>query len=250
LSDDHKDFKELRRQMSTDIWNTVAVAELENDWLHARDLARQTFDTCNEASCLNFAKEDLNLRGTRVIHLGSTITNVVVEAVDGSLVAANVATRGAAGLEVASSSNLARASNTMRFGSVASKALGVFGAVAATGIAVHGWCSTKLCQQAVQSKLSELTSSLLHMQRWLAGLDDLECPICLENLSLADEAQRCSNNWHYFHSRCLREWCQDCETRQLPLTCPSCRGDLSGECKRLDDFITGDIRTHLVELSI
>merc|ERR1711865_30764 len=142
------------------------------------------------------------------------------------------------------------ASSTVRLASVASRAFVVFGAVAATGIAVHGWSTTKFSQKAVRSKLAELTSSLLYMQKWLAGLDHLECPICLENLGLTDQAQCCSSNWHYFHSKCLEQWCQECVGKHLLPTCPECRCDLTMEVKPLDEFITHDVRAHLEDLSV
>merc|ERR1711871_146574 len=167
--------------------------------------------------------------GARLIQVGSSISNVIAEAVEGGVVATNAS----------------EAASAMRVVSGASRAFAVFGAVAATGIAVHGWCTTKFSQQAVRAKLTELTSSLLYMQRWLAGLDDLECPICLESLSLSDNSQRCLHNWHYFHASCLQEWCQSCDRQQWVQTCPECRGEVVAEVKTLDDFITSDMRAHL-----
>jgi hypothetical protein len=255
LTVENTHLSEFRRQMSMDMWNAVAVAELENEWLHAREYEGQAFEA---AACASRAAvpEDVRAGGTRLIQLGSALVGMADMAGD-TLTATGVAaatgatvTRGIDVATSASSSNLAAASSTARLGSVASRAFGVFGAVAATGIAVHGWCTTKISQQVLRAKLAELTSSLLFMQRWLASLDNLECTICLENLSLLDNAARCSSNWHYFHASCLEQWCNGCAGRNVESTCPDCRGEIADESRPLDDFIARDVRSHLEQLPL
>lgn len=116
LSVDCSTLAALRRQMALDIWNTIAVAELENDWLIARTQAGQPLAAC-DASDLPNLQEDINAGGARLIQVGSSISNVIAEAVEGSVVA----------------SNATEAASAMRVASGASRAFAVFGAVAATG---------------------------------------------------------------------------------------------------------------------
>jgi hypothetical protein len=231
LSVDHHIFATFREQMAKDVWNTIAVAELENDWLVAREQAGEALASC-DAPDIKSSMEDLGASSARLIQVGATSATLAAEVVEEGLKAASTG-----------------ASSAMKIGTFASRAFAVVGAVAAAGIAVHGWSTTKFSQQAVRAKLSELTSSLLYMQRWLAGLDDLECPICLEVLSLQDHSQRCTN-WHYFHAECLQQWCQDCTDREIDPTCPECRGAVADDVKTLDNFIFSDMRTHLGELPV
>jgi hypothetical protein len=162
-----------------------------------------------------------------MMQLGASATNMFAEMADGGAVAA----RGAAAA-----------------GTATARVFGVFGAVAATGVAVHGWCTTKFSQKAVRVKVVELTTSLLYMQRWLAGLEHLECSICLETLPLMGSARRCGN-YHYFHAECLQDWCQTCDQQGWLVSCPECRGDVSADSQPLDDFITADVRLHLLASS-
>jgi len=223
VSEDGYMLNTFRSQLSLDHLNAVAVAELENEWLLACEKLEMTTSWASSNSGVGNGKDELGVRSARVVQLGANLSNGAAQLADGATV-----TRGF----------VAASGPTARF-------LGVFGAVAATGVAVHGWCTTKFSQKAVRAKLAELTSSQLYMQRWLAGLERLECPICLESLSLGGEARRCSNNFHYFHATCLEDWCQTCGKEDWQVTCPECRGGVSSETQTLDDFITSDMRAHL-----
>lgn len=222
VSEDSCMLKSFRNQLSLDRWNAHAVAELENDWLVAREKAEEALAEEGDSGIGNGSTE-LCFKGARFVQMGSSVTNVVSQLADGA-----VATRGA-----------------VAAGAATARVAGVFGAVAAVGVAAHGWSTTKFSQKAVRAKLAELTSSLLSMQRWLAGLERLECPICLEALSLVGQTRRCCHSYHYFHAECLQNWCQTCEGRDWAVTCPECRGQVSADEQSLDDFITTDMRTHL-----
>jgi len=221
VSEDSNMLKAFRDQLSLDNLNTIAVAELENEWLLAREKVVEAYAEKGTPEIGNGTME-LSIRSGRFVQLGSTITNIVAELADGGV----AATRGAT------------AANVVRVGAVTARVFGVVGAVAATGVAVHGWSTTKFSQKAVRSKLAEMTSSLLYMQRWLAGLEHLECPICLESLPLVGETRRCADNYHYFHASCLQDWCQTCVQQEWAITCPECRGEVSADTHTLDDFIT------------
>ncbi len=47
-----------------------------------------------------------------------------------------------------------------------------------------------LIQDLVKARQTELASSLLETQRWLAAVSALECPVCLEQIALSDEVRR------------------------------------------------------------
>jgi hypothetical protein len=232
ISKDSSKLKAFRDQLSTDNLNTVAVAELESEWLAAREKAVEMAD--RTASGINGSSETGSRVSGSFMQVGATITTIAAQIADESVVAA----RGAA------------VTGAMRAGAIGARVFGVLGAVAATGVAVHGWSTTKFSQKAVRAKLDEMTTSLLCMQKWLAGLGDLECPVCLETLQLDAETRRCVHNFHYFHAQCLEDWCQTCTRHQWSVTCPECRGDVSSDVQTLDEFITSDMQTHLKELSV
>jgi hypothetical protein len=231
ISEDSCKLKAFRNQLSLDNLNTVAVAELESEWLLAREKAVELAEKSPSSGI--HGRSDTQVSGS-LMQVGSTITTIVAQIADESV----LATRGAA------------VTGAMRVGAVGARVFGVLGAVAATGVAVHGWSTTKFSQKAVRAKLDEMTTSLLCMQRWLAGLDNLECPVCLETLQLDAETRRCANNFHFFHAKCLEDWCQTCTRHQWAVSCPECRGDVAPDTHTLDDFITSDMQTHLKALSV
>jgi hypothetical protein len=226
VTEDSCMMKAFRNQLSLDNLNTIAVAELESEWLLAHERAVEAYA---ERGVLGngSAPADLGKNSARVLQVGSTITNIVADLADGGVAAA----RGTAAASAAARGTAA----------TAGRVLGVFGAVVATGVAVHGWSTTKFSQKAVRAKAAEMTSSLLYMQRWLAGLEHLECAICLECLPLLGETRRCSDNFHYFHAQCLQEWCQTCVRQDWEITCPECRGHISEGTHTLHDFVFSDV---------
>jgi len=67
-----------------------------------------------------------------------------------------------------------------------------------------------------------------------------DCAICCESLSPSDAAMRCTGqggSYHYGHAKCLAEWVQRCRTNSTTPTCPTCRGPLQMNRRRLQDFM-------------
>jgi len=67
-----------------------------------------------------------------------------------------------------------------------------------------------------------------------------DCAICCESLSPSDAAMRCSGqggSYHYGHAKCLAEWIQRCRANSTTPTCPTCRGPLQMNRRRLNDFM-------------
>lgn len=68
------------------------------------------------------------------------------------------------------------------------------------------------------------------------------CPICTEDMNPNDAAMRCNGaagRRHYFHVQCLTQWIQQCRRDGHAPTCPTCRGALQVQQKRLHDFLSG-----------
>lgn len=60
--------------------------------------------------------------------------------------------------------------------------------------------------------------------------EEVECPVCLDTISVNDSAMRCAGEHareHYFHAECLAEWSQTQRTQRAQPTCPVCRGYVS-----------------------
>jgi len=218
---DRLQLRELREQMSAEAWNTLAVAELEREWLQARDAASEALQAAEGGS---LAKQ---LEEAGVV--GAAVAKVVIDAVDGS-----------------SSGGSAAAAGLSQVAKAAPRVLGVASAVLSTGIAIHGWSTTKSFQVSVQEKAEALESALLHTQRWLSGVGELECGICLCPVGLGDAARRCGT-WHYCHARCYRQWEETCRASGRTPVCPLCNGAMNPEERTLEGFLTEDIRSNLRE---
>ena len=133
---------------------------------------------------------------------------------------------------------------------VAARALGVVGAVVSTGVAVHGWVTTKGLQETCRSRLTSVNSATVATQRWLAAMSQLECSICLGAIELHEEARCCSKSWHYAHAHCLGDWEKECEQHGRPATCPLCCGPLSLKRGVLQDLMVEDIQNYMNEAQL
>merc|ERR1719329_932409 len=120
---------------------------------------------------------------------------------------------------------------------LAVRALGVVGAVVSTGVAVHGWTTSKMLQDLVRGKRAELATSMLDTQRWLAAMSELECSICLGNIGLTEQVSCCRDSWHYTHRRCLQNWASECRAAGRESTCPLCCGPLDNRTGPLEGMI-------------
>lgn len=72
------------------------------------------------------------------------------------------------------------------------------------------------------------------------GEDVDDCAICMEQLRPSDAAMRCTGtggNHHYCHAACLAGWAQQCRDRGKTPECPTCRGPLQTNRRRLRDFL-------------
>jgi len=76
-----------------------------------------------------------------------------------------------------------------------------------------------------------------------------ECPICLERIHPGQAAMRCNGLGgihHYFHASCLQRWKESCPAGR-PATCPTCRGGLQMNGRRLQEFLNGEASSGLTQ---
>jgi len=232
---DHATLNDLRGQMSKDILNTFAVTELQREWLQARDCVGTVLNAPAKGLRDDLGLSEVALESAQAAQMGVAIANTMMNfADDAAQGAAAVGETAAVGARVAP---------------VAMKVFGVAGAVFSTGIAVHGWSTTKSLQGTVRAKLKELTSAMLCTQRWLSAMSQLECPICLLGIELSDEAQCCLESWHYSHKRCLQMWVTECQMTGREASCPQCCGALAQRAGVLEELITEDVASLLRDTS-
>eukprot|EP00929_Paragymnodinium_shiwhaense_P082721 TRINITY_DN43734_c0_g2_i1.p1 TRINITY_DN43734_c0_g2~~TRINITY_DN43734_c0_g2_i1.p1 ORF type:complete len:621 (+),score=143.63 TRINITY_DN43734_c0_g2_i1:74-1936(+) len=224
---DHLQLRELRKQLGADAWNTFATAELEEEWLRARSRAAEACTAAADRSA-GVSEGPPPPRATD----GGAATSVVgaAEAADNTVTVSNCstvaarlmacaakdvsrpaaaatagATAGAADAAAsASSSGVVVASSAS--GVLAARALGIFGAAVSTGVAVHGWSTTKGLQKQVRKQSVMLTKTLAQALHWLSSMGQLNCDICRQRIILAHDAARCEDSWHCFHEPCFRRW--------------------------------------------
>jgi len=205
------------------------VAELEREWLQACDAATEALRaSAGKDSTLQLAEAGL---------LGAS----VVSGLAGAGMAAKVALDA---VEASSSSGTAAVAGAARFAPVMARTFGVASAVLSTGIAVHGWSTTRSFQATLRERAETLESAILLTQRWLAGIGELECSICLCCIEGSDPVVRC-HTWHYIHARCYQQWVHECRSHAREAVCPLCTGSVSEELQPLQEFLTDDIRNHL-----
>lgn len=194
----------LKQQMATEVWNMAAVAELESKWLKA----------CKDAGQVLTAVRERPRAKTR-----ARAPAAGPPGLDAAAAAVGAAGQDPKAMEAIANDANAHADNP----------------VTMSGFRIHGWCTTKFGQEEARAKIAEVTASILCMQRWLAGLRRLECPICLEDLLLAERVLRCLGNWHHVHEACLREWAAQPGREGAPPACPACGACIVEEAGPLHD---------------
>mmetsp|Transcript_66715 Transcript_66715/g.124638 ORF Transcript_66715/g.124638 Transcript_66715/m.124638 type:complete len:567 (-) Transcript_66715:80-1780(-) len=201
----------VRAQLSKDAWNAFAVAELEVEWLKAYNVAGAVpLDTA--AAQPSHDVERVGVVGCRVVGASATAANAVVHT-------ALPAT---------------------------AKALGFAGVFVSAGIAVHGWATDKALRIALRKKRSDLAASMLALQRWLASMRLLECPLCTEKLHISHLAVQCRDSWHCIHSSCMRKWVAE-QGQAAPASCPLCSGDMEPGERVLSDILENTLRSHVAD---
>lgn len=189
----------LRRQLANDAWNSFVVSELVREWVHARETLGASSKAIALAGMAG-SRSQLTL-GEEGIPLGDVVDGALVTGSVSSM-SANAATRvmSTMGQQVA----------------MASQVLGIAGALLSTGIAIRGWSSTKAGQTDLREQATELRLRILRIQHLLSAVDRLECPVCADEVILADEVRRCTCMLHCFHVACV----------QGQQVCPLCGSDL------------------------
>lgn len=220
---------ELRGQIMKETWNSLAVAELEREWLQACDAATEALRAARG--------KDSTQQLTEAGLLGAS----VVSGLAGAGMAAKIVVDA---LEASSSSGTAAVVGAARLAPVMARVFGVASAALSTGVAVHGWSTTRSFQATLRERAETVESAILLTQRWLAGIGELECSICLCCIEGSDSVVRC-HTWHYIHARCYQQWVQECRSHQREAVCPLCTGKVSEELQPLQDFLTDDIRNNI-----
>jgi len=216
----HVNLTDLKAQLSKDAWNAFVVSELLREWMQAR----QALSTSSSGTGAFSRAHSVNSVGSsycsRELDLG------LEDAVDGTLTVSAVAEgAGAVGVRVADQLGKSAAA--------ASQVLGIAGALISTGFAIRGWSTTKASQSMVRKKIADLKLRVHQIQHLLASVDRLECPICSDNLILADTVRHCTNHLHCFHAKCVQPWLQ----RGEPGSCPLCQGPLDASSGMLVDTV-------------
>mmetsp|Transcript_22300 Transcript_22300/g.51037 ORF Transcript_22300/g.51037 Transcript_22300/m.51037 type:complete len:606 (-) Transcript_22300:70-1887(-) len=221
---------ELRKCLVVADMSSFAVAELQQEWLQARDRAEGALKAAEQNGDW-FTLKELGLKTSQGMQVGVAIAHTAVNIAD------QVVLGGTAAAETASIG--------VRAMPVAAKALGVVGAVISTGVAVHGWVSTKGLQETCRSRMDDAEQAMISTQRWLAAMSELECPICLGGVELNEEARCCSQSWHYAHAKCLADWERECQGARRCPTCPLCCGPLSSKSGVLEELIVQELQRHI-----
>lgn len=183
----------LRKQLSRDLSSAFVVSELVKEWVQAQ----QTLGSSG--------KQELSLTVSRVATPAHP--TAADHAIDGGLAAGSVV-NGAAAHIVAGASQVA----------------GIAGALIQTGVAIRGWTSMNSGQQIVRDKIRDMSCRILQIQHLLAAVDRLECDICSDSITLADDVRRCKDKFHCFHARCIER-----VVRLGKGHCPNCSAELSAE---------------------
>jgi len=133
---DHMCSSRLAKEVSEIIQNTLAVAELEREWLEARDKVAKACSTPKMTS--NYLDETL-VSSARGAHVSVGVAKSIMNAVEPAA-------------------------------PFAAKAVGVVGSALSVGIAIHGWSTTKSLQSLVTQQIEDLDRRIPHFERWLADV--------------------------------------------------------------------------------
>lgn len=221
----------LRRQLSQDALNCFVVAELIKEWMQARQALA--------SSGAEGGRRGGGRRrpGLELEDLGDTCRSHrfgIGDAVDGGLNASSAASN-VAGAGASVADQLGKFSGITI---VAPQVLGVAGALISTGYMIRGWSTSKAGQTMCREKMAELAARLQLAQQLLASLDRLECPLCADEVILADTVRRCRRKQHCFHAPCVRHWHGPLVEGASPSTkpaaaCPECGSTLGPEVEML-----------------
>eukprot|EP00927_Polykrikos_kofoidii_P029909 TRINITY_DN25796_c0_g1_i2.p2 TRINITY_DN25796_c0_g1~~TRINITY_DN25796_c0_g1_i2.p2 ORF type:complete len:313 (-),score=52.64 TRINITY_DN25796_c0_g1_i2:170-1108(-) len=230
MTADHLVLADLRRYLSEDDLSSFAVAELQQSWLQARDVATAALLASGKnPDGLGF--QELSLYGLQGLQTGAAVASTVV----------HLASRATAAIVVSDGASLASVM------AMPVRVLGIVGAVASAGVAAHGWATTKSLQLTVQSKIDELNAAARSTGRWLAGMSEQVCGICLSVVELDQQARCCENSWHFSHMECLRLWEQQCEHSGRSASCPICCGPLADRTALLKELVAEDMASSIDE---
>jgi len=225
---------DLRHILADDDANTLIVAELQREWLQARDIAGSELKASGREVDEMSLEElgHLGLYGARVgVAVAHTVVTVAIGVPNAHLLAAEASLLGSRALPIAA-----------RFLSVA-------GAVVSVGAAAHGWATTKSLQGTVRKRCQDITRSMLMTERWLASMNELECPICMNLIELSDDVRGCQGSCHYSHSACLEKWVPKCSAGSREASCPVCCGQLAPHTGILETLIADDMCRAMDDMS-
>jgi len=228
---DRAHLADFRKQLSKDAWNSFVVAELIKEWMQARQ-ALQSISQHEASSQRAFSVQPEGA--------GSDSFQTVLGDAFASTLTAGAVVEGAGAFGVRVADGLGKTA------AAASQVLGIAGALISTGFAVHGWSTIKSGQKVVRQKIGELIVRLLQIQHLLASVDRLECPICADNIILADSVRHCLHSAHCFHETCMSHL----ERRRIR-SCPECAGPLCTVPEMLLDStakVLDEIRVQAPEL--
>merc|ERR1712129_492244 len=130
----------------------------------------------------------------------------------------------------------------------ASSLMHVTSPLIATGSMAFGWTSTGTCQTILRDQATQLKMQILRIQHLLAAIDRLECPVCAEDITLADEVRRCSRDLHCCHVACLER--NVVEGGALDAPCCICGGSLDSESYVMVDSFELFVSGHLAAASV
>mmetsp|Transcript_6217 Transcript_6217/g.14135 ORF Transcript_6217/g.14135 Transcript_6217/m.14135 type:complete len:541 (+) Transcript_6217:79-1701(+) len=216
----HSRLRELRGRLSEEARNALVVAELEREWLEAKD-------------------------------------SMVGKPAAAAAARAAAAAAAAAAWPQKPRSTCADAQANEALGvapawkgratpaAAAAKALGAAGAALSSSLVARRWSTAGAMRAVVQRKLRELPVAIFNTQRWLVGVGELECPICLESIALTDDVRRCTASWHYTHEACQRRWETECWSKNREPRCSLCDATVSLCNQALQDFLASDVRSRL-----
>lgn len=209
---------DLRKQLSRDAWNAFVVAELLREWVQAQ----QAWGSSGKHASLKGSADDA-VGGKRGQANNLTRINICRQAATHSTQIASVVE---SAVELGKTPTATAASAGVCTGlAVASQVAGVAGALISTGIAIRGWSTRNMGQKVVRVKIGELRSRILQIQHVLAAVDRLECPICADSITLADDVRLCKDGLHCLHANCAEQL----------TNCPVCHCQLADDVDLMEE---------------